>query len=111
MCSARARPHRHRVRRHADQLLELRLPDPEPARGRGDGCVAYLQEQLNRSQVTPTIAVDGNFGPATEAAVLAFQRYVDANYTGLPYPGLSVDGVAGVQTRTDLDTWDNHVGQ
>ncbi|MFC1403377.1 MULTISPECIES: peptidoglycan-binding protein [Streptacidiphilus] len=79
--------------------------------GEGDGCVAYLQEQLNKSQVTPTVAVDGSFGPKTEAAVIAFQQYVDDNYTGLPYPSLSVDGVAGPQTRTDLDTWDSHVGQ
>ncbi|MCQ4079770.1 peptidoglycan-binding protein [Streptomyces sp. RB6PN25] len=86
-------------------------PTPNLHEGEGDGCVAYLQEQLNRSQVTPQIAVDGDFGPNTEAAVIAFQKYVDNNYTGLPYSPLSVDGVAGVQTRTDLDTWDNHLGQ
>lgn len=59
---------------------------------RGDS-VRQMQEQLNAiSQVytvVPTIAVDGVFGPQTEAAVRAFQQTF-----GLPANGI-----------VDLPTW------
>lgn len=52
--------------------------------------VAELQAALTRAG--HKVAADGNFGPATERAVLAFQKVA----------GLTVDGVAGRQTLDAL---------
>ena len=81
-------------------------PTPNLHEGEGDGCVAYLQEQLNAAGYTPQLSVDGSFGPDTYAAVVWFQKRVDSMLLeGIAYPHLSVDGVAGVETRTDLDSY------
>jgi hypothetical protein len=59
----------------------LRRRDDNP-----DGWVEYLQQMLNDSG--HPVAVDGNFGPGTEAAVRQVQRDFD----------IQVDGVVGNQT-------------
>lgn len=54
--------------------------------------VRQLQTDLNTAGASPKLAVDGDFGPATDRAVRAFQTKV----------GLVVDGIVGTQTRTAL---------
>jgi Putative peptidoglycan binding domain/D-alanyl-D-alanine carboxypeptidase len=62
-------------------------------RGSSGPAVAALQERLNRDHPDFShLVVDGDFGPATEAAVREFQRRA----------GLAVDGVAGPRTLTAL---------
>ena len=53
--------------------------------------VAELQRALQRAGFS-LIAIDGDFGPATEAAVRAFQQR----------EGLTVDGKAGPMTKAEL---------
>ncbi len=53
--------------------------------------VAKLQAQLQDLGFSPGL-IDGNFGPATEAAVLAFQKSM----------GLLADGIAGPRTQGAL---------
>ena len=76
--------------------------------GEGDGCVAYLQIQLNKDGGVQ-LSVDGSFGPLTESAVVSFQRRVNAVYnrTGSCSTSgdLSVDGIVGPKTKADLDLW------
>ena len=60
----------------------LRMGDDNP-----DGWVEYLQELLNL-QIGAGLAVDGDFGSATQAAVRRLQRDYD----------IQVDGVVGYQT-------------
>ena len=55
--------------------------------------VAALQAALNRLGADPRLTVDGRAGPATEAAVIAFQEA----------RGLAVDGKAGPATWTAID--------
>src|SRR6185436_16185698 len=57
-----------------------------------DGWVEFLQQELNRKVPGSALEVDGNFGPATEKAVRAFQKSL----------GIQVDGVAGNQTWAAL---------
>jgi D-alanyl-D-alanine carboxypeptidase (penicillin-binding protein 5/6) len=46
--------------------------------------VQALQRTLNaRSQPSPDLSIDGDFGPATEAAVKAFQRFKSLPVTGV----------------------------
>lgn len=52
--------------------------------------VSWLQEALN--QLGADLAVDGSFGPATDAALRSYQRR----------EGLDVDGYAGVQTHLSI---------
>lgn len=59
-------------------------------RGAKGGDVRRLQERLNAAGVA--VAVDGDFGPATAAAVVAFQKA----------RGLGADGVVGPQTWAAL---------
>ncbi|MGW3045279.1 NlpC/P60 family protein [Kitasatospora sp. NPDC001159] len=59
--------------------------------GEADGCVTQLQLELNLTGAQ--IAVDGQFGPATDTAVRNFQ----ASH------GLSVDGIVGPATKSALD--------
>jgi peptidoglycan hydrolase-like protein with peptidoglycan-binding domain len=70
-------------------------PPPEPLH-RGGTCgaaVLRLQRRLNHQYPTsPDLREDGAYGPATEAAVRAFQRRA----------GLLVDGIAGPATLEAL---------
>ena len=61
-------------------------------RGMNGPSIAQVQERLNELGANPRLATDGNFGPLTEAAVIAFQR---AN-------GLTADGVVGPNTWNAL---------
>ncbi|GLK86699.1 peptidoglycan recognition protein family protein [Ancylobacter defluvii] len=61
-------------------------------RGSSGPAVSALQTRLNAALLQP-IKADGDFGPATERAVRAFQAIV----------GLVVDGIAGPQTQTALE--------
>jgi len=56
--------------------------------------VAFLQKQLNKQGAS--LDADGVFGPATEAAAMAFQRRA----------GLVVDGIVGAKTWAALQGWD-----
>ncbi|MBN9620037.1 MAG: peptidoglycan-binding protein [Actinobacteria bacterium] len=60
--------------------------------GELDGCVTELQDLLNSHGAS--IAVDGDFGPGTLAAVESFQSS----------HGLSVDGIVGPNTKAALDS-------
>jgi peptidoglycan hydrolase-like protein with peptidoglycan-binding domain len=67
-------------------------PAPDPVLSLGDRGpeVRELQQRLNGAGAS--LRIDGDFGPATEAAVKAFQQ---AN-------GLTVDGIVGPATREKL---------
>ncbi|MFD7987670.1 C40 family peptidase [Kitasatospora indigofera] len=65
------------------------------AQGEQDGCVTELQRRLNGRGASLT--VDGDFGPATLAAVKSFQS---AN--GLGADGLGADGLVGPATKAGL---------
>jgi hypothetical protein len=57
--------------------------------------VRNLQAKLNQVLIPiPLLAVDGIFGPKTDAAVRAFQKKA----------GLSVDGIVGPKTQAALDS-------
>lgn len=59
------------------------------------GSVADMQWRLNRASATPPpLVVDGHAGPATRAALIAFQKA----------HGLTPDGLIGPQTWAALDT-------
>jgi peptidoglycan hydrolase-like protein with peptidoglycan-binding domain len=64
--------------------------------GSRGAAVVTLQENLNRvaaaNPTIPRLVVDGIFGPATQAAVIAFQRYY----------GLTPDGIVGPLTWNRL---------
>lgn len=59
------------------------------------GGVSALQSALRNCNLKANIAVDGNFGPGTKSALIAFQRSV----------GIDPDGVYGAQTRARLKFW------
>jgi cell wall-associated NlpC family hydrolase len=59
--------------------------------GQHSGCVTELQELLNKHGAH--LGVDGDFGPATLAAVKSYQSG----------HGLSVDGIVGPKTKASLD--------
>lgn len=61
-------------------------------RGNNNNAVKYLQEVMRGYGYK--IAVDGDFGPATESALISLQRRL----------GISADGVYGPQTR-DAICW------
>ncbi|MFC1418102.1 peptidoglycan-binding domain-containing protein [Streptacidiphilus cavernicola] len=64
---------------------------PNLTQGMSSTCVTGLQYELDR-YFGFSLAQDGNFGPATEAAVVAFQQKA----------GIGVDGQAGPQTQAAL---------
>jgi peptidoglycan hydrolase-like protein with peptidoglycan-binding domain len=71
----------------------------------GDTGLAVKQAQcvLNYAYTNghgDTVAVDGDFGPATFAVTKDFQRCV----------GITVDGIMGTQTWTQMDYWFNQPG-
>jgi hypothetical protein len=66
----------------------LRLRQP---RMRGDR-VASVQRRLNAKGASPKLATDGIWGPATDAALRAFQRRA----------GLAVDGIYGPKSHAAL---------
>lgn len=78
---------------HAD------MPVPEPTAPGPDkaapvpGSVEWLQASLNKLGAAPQLTVDGDYGPATERAAIAFQQK-----TGT----LTVDGVVGAKTRAAM---------
>ena len=59
------------------------------ARGAHGANVSSLQQRLNEAGANPPLAVDGAFGPLTQAAVRQFQQQ----------RGLTVDGIVGPRTR------------
>lgn len=61
-------------------------------RGSRGAAVRDFQQLINRAVGGPAVAIDGDFGPATELAVKAAQQRLE----------LVVDGIAGPQTRTAL---------
>ncbi len=65
---------------------------PVLRRGASGAAVERLQQALKAAGFSPG-AVDGRFGPATEAALIAFQRA----------QGLLADGICGPLTRARLD--------
>lgn len=68
-------------------------PHPVLQRGSRRPAVEELQLKLNAAGANPRLAVDGIFGPKTEAAVIAFQ---EAN-------SLTNDGIVGAGTWAALD--------
>jgi peptidoglycan hydrolase-like protein with peptidoglycan-binding domain len=67
--------------------------DPTLTEGDSGAAVQTLQTRLNVWGANPALAVDGDFGPATLAAVKAFQTQQN----------LTVDGVVGPQTWAALN--------
>lgn len=61
-------------------------------RGNRSTCVRHIQTIVNASAVTSKLAVDGSFGPATEAAVKAFQKN----------RRITIDGIVGPATWGQL---------
>ena len=65
---------------------------PTLAEGYHGGCVGELQIELNMD-IGTNLAVDDDFGPATRAAVIAYQKSM----------GLTPDGIVGPETKGALD--------
>lgn len=82
----------YRVRREFLQRWDLApvIPDPMLQQGSVGTAVRRLQGLLSAAGVA--IAIDGNFGPTTRAAVIQFQRQ----------QGLVADGVVGDRTWDQL---------
>lgn len=76
---------------NADPVYPFTSSCPNLTEGMSGSCVAGLQYELDEYYGF-SLAQDGQFGPATEAAVVAFQQKA----------GIGVDGQAGPQTRTAL---------
>jgi peptidoglycan hydrolase-like protein with peptidoglycan-binding domain len=70
-----------------------RLDPPTIKRGAKGAAVKLLQERLDVYDVIADVAIDGDFGPATEKALKAFQEW---------WGTLTVDGIAGPLTWTAL---------
>lgn len=69
-------------------MREAAADRPVLRRGSQGAAVVELQVKLNGAGATPPLAVDGIFGPKTQAAVIAFQQAKK----------LQVDGIVGPQT-------------
>ncbi len=84
-------------RREGERAQFLR-PDSAAAAGASvspqapRGSIAWIQMKLNAANATPQLDVDGDLGPATLAAIKAFQTS----------RGLVPDGIAGPQTLAAL---------
>ncbi|MCL2619498.1 MAG: N-acetylmuramoyl-L-alanine amidase [Defluviitaleaceae bacterium] len=55
-------------------------------RGMNGPSITQVQERLNELGANPRLATDGNFGPLTEVAVMAFQRANNLNPDGIVGP-------------------------
>jgi murein L,D-transpeptidase YcbB/YkuD len=75
-----------------DKVKDVIPTHPEPISKHKPGSVRWLQDELNQL-MDAGLEVDGDYGPATKAAVAEYQRSVD---------GLEVDGWAGPQTVASL---------
>jgi hypothetical protein len=73
---------------------------PTMSQGSAGVCVALLQQYLNGTNVGPSLATDGVFGPLTKQAVTNYQSS----------RGLTADGIAGPQTLNALATYKPVVG-
>lgn len=62
---------------------------PTMQQGSSGANVVALQQYLNRLGAAPALTTDGSYGPATQAAVMAFQAH----------HALTADGIAGPQTQ------------
>lgn len=73
--------------------IDQKPSSPQPQVGSRN--VKGLQEQMNSGGwASPLLVVDGDYGPRTIAAVMAFQ---------LAHPPLTVDGIAGAMTMQVLE--------
>jgi len=70
------------------------------ALGSSGKCVSSLQALLNRNQPYPAIAVDGDFGPQTQQAVIEFQSAYH----------LAVDGDVASQTAAAINEFSPRPG-
>jgi peptidoglycan hydrolase-like protein with peptidoglycan-binding domain len=72
----------------------------EVAQGAQGDAVRAVQDQLRYRDLPEckNLAVDGVFGPLTEAAVRAFQTYVRDNQAVWVDEPVVVDGIAGINT-------------
>lgn len=81
------------MRRSVDTLLSGGdIPRPQRALGRGDSGADVREWQEALAAVGLDVAVDGDFGPATEAATRRFQDSV----------AITVDGLVGPATRAAM---------
>jgi lysozyme len=80
-------------RRKGERAQFLRPDSGSPANPESPrGSISWIQTQLNANGATPPLSVDGDLGPATIAAIRAFQ----ASHS------LTVDGVVGPLTVAAL---------
>ena len=85
-----------RGRREGERAQFLRPDSAAPAGALNPeaprGSIAWVQTRLNAAGANPQLDVDGDLGPATSAAIKAFQTT----------HGLVADGIAGPQTLAAL---------
>jgi len=85
-------------RRKSERAQFLRPDGPAPSPGAAadpeapHGSIAWIQAKLNEKGANPKLDVDGDLGPATIAAIKAFQMK----------NGLVADGIVGPKTLTAL---------
>ncbi len=86
-----------RGRREGERAQFLRPDSGAPAGAANPeaprGSIAWVQMRLNAAGANPQLDLDGDLGPATSAAIKAFQTS----------HGLLADGIAGPQTLAALD--------
>lgn len=81
-------------------LCSYTSSEPVLRRGSTGTAVKQAQCELNYSMTGDNLAIDGDFGPATESAVKRFQACVK----------ISVDGVIGPVTWSHLNYWASNGG-
>ena len=92
---------RQQFKSRAQELSEDQRPDRRHRAGGDDArdepqqsfSVEWLQESLNELGTSPVLAVDGDYGEQTKAAVAEYQE---------EHPPLVVDGWAGVATQASI---------